>query len=100
MAVETGAMPPAQRLLEILGPVDRFHDVAALGDFGMPARATTEAFLEPLAKGEPTSRLGPLEKVHVFWFAGMSFCDPLRRGRGVSWPSFPSANRCATGRAR
>jgi len=40
----------------------------------MPARATTEAFLEPLAKGGPASRLGPLEKVHVFWFAGMS-CD-------------------------
>ena len=46
MAVETGAMPPAQRLLEILGPVDRFHDVAALGDFGMPARATTEALAQ------------------------------------------------------
>ncbi len=74
MAVETGAMSPSQHLLEILGPVDRYHDVAALGDFGMPARATTEAFLEPLAKGLPASRLGPLEKVHVFWFAGMS-CD-------------------------
>ncbi|MHB2023159.1 MAG: NADH-quinone oxidoreductase subunit B family protein [Mycobacteriales bacterium] len=30
--------------------------------------------LEPVAKAGPFSRLGPLEKLHVFWFAGMS-CD-------------------------
>lgn len=65
---------PAERLLEILGPVGRFHDPAELGDFGMPARMMTEHLVEPVAKGTVTSRLGPLEKVHAFWFAGMS-CD-------------------------
>src|SRR5919202_810458 len=65
---------PAQRLLEILGPVDRFHDTDELGDFGMPARAYMEHMLEPVAKAGPGTRLGPLEKVHAFWFAGMS-CD-------------------------
>jgi hydrogenase small subunit len=74
MAVETRKKSPAEELLEVLGTVDRFHDHAALGDFGMPARATTEAYAEPIAKAGPASRLGPLEKVNVFWFAGMS-CD-------------------------
>ncbi|MBA2357259.1 MAG: hydrogenase expression protein HypE, partial [Actinobacteria bacterium] len=40
----------------------------------MPARAFQEDYLEPFAKAGPHSRLGPLEKVHAFWFAGMS-CD-------------------------
>jgi hydrogenase small subunit len=74
MAAETLEKAPAEKLLEILGPVETFFDLKEIGDFGMPARATTEAFLEPLAKASPASRLGPLEKVHVFWFAGMS-CD-------------------------
>src|SRR5215217_3200201 len=68
-------MTPAERLLEALGPVEMFHeDVQAVGDFGMPARAFMEDYLEPYAKAGPQSRLGPLEKVHAFWFAGMS-CD-------------------------
>jgi hydrogenase small subunit len=33
-----------------------------------------EDYLEPVATGDPHSRIGPLEKVHLFWFAGMS-CD-------------------------
>src|SRR5919204_1876897 len=66
---------PAQRLLEALGPVERFHeDVQDVGDFGMPARVYMEDYLEPYARAGPQSRLGPLEKVHLFWFAGMS-CD-------------------------
>ncbi|MBA2274500.1 MAG: hypothetical protein H0W21_11475, partial [Actinobacteria bacterium] len=74
MAVRTTEKTPAERLLEVLGPVDRFHDRTELGDFGMPARAFMEDILEPVARGGPSSRLGPLEKVHAFWFAGMS-CD-------------------------
>ncbi len=66
------AATPAQRLLDLLGPVDRFHE--PVGDFGMPARAYMEDYLEPSAYAGPRSRIGPLEKVHAFWFAGMS-CD-------------------------
>ncbi len=66
---------PAHDLLEYLGPVQGFHsDNEELGDFGMPARAFLEDMLEPAAKGSQASRIGPLEKVHAFWFAGMS-CD-------------------------
>ncbi len=66
---------PAERLLAALGPTgDRYFEDANLGDFGLPARVDTETFLEPHAKAGPASRLGPLEKVHAFWFAGMS-CD-------------------------
>ena len=53
---------PAEQLLDLLGPVDRYHDHAANGDFGMPARATMEDYLEPHAYAGPQSRLGPLEK--------------------------------------
>ena len=74
MATTSIEKTPAERLLDLLGPVDRYHDHAGNGDFGMPARATMEAYLEPHAKAGPQSRLGPLEKVHAFWFAGMS-CD-------------------------
>ena len=65
---------PAQQLLDQLGPVHRYHDSVELGDFGMPARAYMEDILEPTATASSFSRLGPLEKVHGFWFAGMS-CD-------------------------
>lgn len=71
---EPNGRTPAQDLLDLLGPVDRYWDPAHLGDFGMPARVYQEDFLAPFAQGSPGSRLGPLEKVHVFWFAGMS-CD-------------------------
>ena len=74
MARTTTDATPAQQLLDLLGPVDRFHDRAELGDFGMPARASMEELVEPVAKASVFSRLGPLEKVHAFWFAGMS-CD-------------------------
>ncbi|MGH4022910.1 MAG: hydrogenase expression protein HypE [Pseudonocardiaceae bacterium] len=70
----TPARTPAALLLDALGPVDRFHDPVELGDFGMPSRAFMEDMLAPIARGSPASRLGPLESVHVFWFAGMS-CD-------------------------
>src|SRR5215210_8224626 len=71
----TSEKTPAERLLEALGPVELFHeDVQEAGDFGMPARAYMEDYLEPYAKAGPQSRIGPLEKIHLFWFAGMS-CD-------------------------
>jgi hydrogenase small subunit len=70
----TPAKTPAERLLDALGPVDRFHDPAEIGDFGMPSRASTEDMLDPVARTDPSRRIGPLEKVHVFWYAGMS-CD-------------------------
>ena len=65
---------PAEQLLDVLGPVDRFHDREELGDFGMPARVFQEDYLEPHASASTFTRMGPLEKVHAFWFAGMS-CD-------------------------
>src|ERR671932_1586343 len=75
LSTQTSAKTPAERLLDALGPVTRFHeDDQSIGDFGMPAREFMEDFLEPYAKAGPQSRLGPLEKVHAFWFAGMS-CD-------------------------
>jgi len=74
VAAGTPTRTPAQKLLDALGPVNRFHDPAELGDFGMPTRVFMEDMLAPLAKASPASRLGPLEAVHVFWFAGMS-CD-------------------------
>jgi hydrogenase small subunit len=67
-------LSPAARLLERLGPVARRRDHEALGDFGMPSRATTEELLDPVAAADVGSRRGPLEQVHAFWFAGMS-CD-------------------------
>ncbi len=66
---------PAQQLLDRLGPVERYGSEAPdLGDFGLPSRAYMEDMLAPVAVAGPGSRLGPLEKVHAFWFAGMS-CD-------------------------
>src|ERR687886_405835 len=75
VATTTTDKTPAERLLEALGPVKLFHeDTQNVGDFGLPARTWMEDYLEPYAKAGPQSRLGPLEKVHAFWFAGMS-CD-------------------------
>jgi hydrogenase small subunit len=65
---------PSERLLELLGPVETFYDLDEVGNFGNPARMYLEDHLEPFAEAGPGSRLGPLEKVYVFWFAGMS-CD-------------------------
>jgi len=65
---------PAQRLLDALGPVDRFGADEEVGAFGMPSGETLESMLEPHTTASERSRLGPLDKVHVFWFAGMS-CD-------------------------
>ncbi len=72
MATQTSRKTPAERLLDALGPVDRFNE--GYGDFGSPARMTMEQYLEPHAVADEATRLGPLEKVHLFWFAGMS-CD-------------------------
>jgi hydrogenase small subunit len=76
MATKMTQKTPAQRLLDALGPIGSFREKHEYGDFGNPARVTMEAFIEPAAKAsrKPISRMGPLDKVHVFWFAGMS-CD-------------------------
>jgi hydrogenase small subunit len=72
---ETVQPTPAQQLLDRLGPVDRWgSEDPELGDFGLPSRAYMEDMLAPAAWAGPGSRIGPLEKVHAFWFAGMS-CD-------------------------
>ena len=81
---ETGTAPtfsqlppatPARDLLDRLGSVDRYNsDNPEIGAFGLPAGATSEQLLAPHAQSDPRSRIGPLEKVHAFWFAGMS-CD-------------------------
>src|ERR671923_2672795 len=87
---------PAERLLEALGPVTRFHeDVQDVGDFGLPARALMEDYLEPYAIAGPQSRLGPLERVHAFWFAGMS-CDGC--SISVLGATAPSVEDLLTGR--
>jgi hydrogenase small subunit len=73
--VELPRGTPARALLDELGPVDRYNsDNREIGAFGMPAGATSEALLAPAGQSDARSRIGPLEKVHAFWFAGMS-CD-------------------------
>jgi len=68
------ARTPAQELLDVLGPVHEWHDLEEVGAFGMPSGAMTEDMLAPVSTSESPTRFGPLEKVHVFWFAGAS-CD-------------------------
>ncbi len=63
---------PAEQLLDRLGPVTGVHE--DVGDVGNPARSFTEELLEDEARGSELSRGGPLERIHVFWLAGMS-CD-------------------------
>ncbi len=70
----SAARTPAADLLDVLGPVDRFHDTSHIGAFGMPAGAMTEDLLAGEAMAGVATRFGPLEQVHAFWFAGMS-CD-------------------------
>ncbi len=72
MARHVAENPPAKQLLDFLGPVVEYH--YDQGDFGMPSRAYMEDMVAPAAKASPFSRIGPLEAVHAFWFAGMS-CD-------------------------
>ncbi len=62
---------PAQQLVDHHGPVTRFHhEDPELGDFGLVNRTWMEDMLTPVAAGG----MGPLDKVHAFWIAGMS-CD-------------------------
>lgn len=71
MAGRTTTKTPAEELLDFLGPVTQFnHDDPELGDFGVPTRAFMEDMVTPIAQGG----MGPLDKVHAFWIAGMS-CD-------------------------
>jgi hydrogenase small subunit len=65
---------PAQRLLDVLGPIDELPDYPDVGDYGMPTRRPSEAVLEEAAWSHEHTRLGRLKRVHVFSFAGMS-CD-------------------------
>ena len=73
MSSKSRPVTPARRLLDALGalPVEQERPAS---DFGQPARMAMSHLLEPDAIAGPESRLGPLEKVHVFWFAGLS-CD-------------------------
>ncbi len=68
------ARTPAQELLDELGPVERFHDLEEFGAFGLPSGQVTEDMLSAEDDATRATRFGPLEKLHVFWFAGMS-CD-------------------------
>jgi hydrogenase small subunit len=75
-----------------MGAVDRFHDHEALGDFGMPSRMSLEEMLRPHASqtGFAHEHLGPLKRVHAFWFAGMS-CDGCTVSvTGATTPSIES----------
>ncbi len=82
---------PAQHLLDVLPGVQKYHsDDPELGDFGKPARAWQEDVVKAVAEAGPGTRLGPLEKVHAFWFAGMS-CDGCTvTVSGASSPSVES----------
>ncbi len=74
MSTTTPDRTPAEQLLELLGPISEYSGDRDWGDFGMPARATMEELVAPVATETRASALGPLTKVHAFWFAGMS-CD-------------------------
>jgi len=65
---------PAEELLATLGPITQFHDGSHAPAFGMPTGRMTEDMLASEAIATQATRFGPLEKVHAFWFAGMS-CD-------------------------
>ena len=81
---------PAQKLLETLGSTDGLKHHPDVGDFGMPSREMMEQTLVPHAPSGPMVRWGPLEKVHVFWFPGMS-CDGCTVSvTGASAPSLES----------
>jgi hydrogenase small subunit len=90
MARHAPTKTPSEELLETLGPVERFYDYDALGDFGMPSGDYMEDMVAPVAAVAPASQLGPLEKVHAFWFAGMS-CDGCTvSATGATAPSVES----------
>jgi len=81
---------PAQRLLDTLGLVDTQKTHADVGDFGMPSREMMEQTIAPHVAASGAVRWGPLEKVHVFWFPGMS-CDGCTISvTGASAPSLES----------
>ena len=62
----------AEHLLEILPPLP--DQVYPPEEAGNVAGMSQEEFLVDVVKRPPASQIGPLEKVHAFWFAGMS-CD-------------------------
>jgi hydrogenase small subunit len=70
----TPSVTPAQALLDALGPVAGTATHPDVGDFGLPSRQMMEEALAPVSTATRAIRWGPLEKVHAFWFAGMS-CD-------------------------
>jgi hydrogenase small subunit len=75
VATQTPEATPAEQLLEMLGPVDRWaYEEIEFKDWGRPSRGTLESHLAPVGGETPRTALGPLTKVHAFWFAGMS-CD-------------------------
>jgi hydrogenase small subunit len=72
VATVTRRRSPAEALLALLPPLpEQMHPPEEAGNV---AGATQEEVLAPAVQRPPGSLLGPLEKVHAFWFAGMS-CD-------------------------
>jgi hydrogenase small subunit len=61
----------AQELLSLLPSPKGMHPPDEAGNV---AHVKQEELLAEIGKRSPTSLLGPLEKVHAFWLAGMS-CD-------------------------
>ncbi len=85
-----GVRTPAEELLDALGPVERFHDTEHLGAFGLPSGGMTEDLVTDASVASSTTRFGPLEKVHAFWFAGAS-CDGCSVAvTGATTPSLES----------
>jgi hydrogenase small subunit len=81
---------PAQSLLDAVGPVAQFGNHPDVGAWGLPSGQTMEKALEPVAEAARAIRWGPLDKVHAFWFAGMS-CDGCTvSATGATAPSVES----------
>jgi hydrogenase small subunit len=94
MAYTLPTQSPASRLLEVLGPVEKWYDYEELGDIGSPARQTMGDLLAPHERKKEASVLGPWEAIHAFWFSGMS-CDGC--SVSVTGATTPSLERLLLG---
>jgi hydrogenase small subunit len=89
----TARLTHAQRLVSLLPPLpERMHPPEEAGNV---AGALQQEVLAGAAARPPTSLLGPLERVHAFWFAGMS-CDGC--SISVLGATAPSVEDLLTGR--
>lgn len=94
MATAPTTESPARQLLDVLGPVDGWHDYGELGDIGNPARRLMGELLAPHERKKDASTLGPWEAIHAFWFSGMS-CDGC--SVSVTGATTPSLERLLLG---